>query len=881
MIKPLRFVFLLCIVAFTGSVWAQSQRELGNLMRDREEYYFRLSVNDPSEIQTINRICSVDGTDGRTVVCYANQQQYEKLLQAGYQPTLMTPPSMLEEAVMWEGGDRATYDWNSYLTYEQYVSMMEGFPSSTVSGRTCTLLDLGTLSTSNHRRILGVRLNNGQPNGKPKFLYTSTMHGDEVTGMILMLRLIDEFCTSTDSRIVNILNNVDLFIFPCTNPDGTYYGGNSTVSGARRYNGNGIDLNRHFPDFDDGAHPDGASYYQDEAQWMMDLAQEYLFTMGANYHGGAEVMNYPWDTYQPLHTDDAWWQYVSLEYVSLARQVNSSYMTDTESNGITNGYAWYTITGSRQDYMNYYGQCREITIECSSTKTPSASQLPNFWNYNHNSMLAYIEQCLNGIHGVVYDANTNQTIEGATITVLDHDALGSSVTSHAVGDFHRPIKGGNWTIKVTKDGYCSQTMDVNVSDGQRVDLDIYLYPTGSCPVVTECYEQTIPSAAGTFVLGYLNGSNLVMPTHNNGTANTTSVDVNPTDNGFSVEEETLPGLYTLTAYTYGNGQYYISYNNRYLTRSTNSGSLTWSTSTSSSGRWYINDNGIYVTRNNTNYYLNYANGSFTTGTTNQGNVHFYVAGDCPSTVTYTIAVTVNPSEGGSVTGDGEYIEDETCTLTATANEGYTFVGWLERASVVSTEATYSFQVTRNRSLEALFEADAPATVTQTVVFNTGWNWWTPAVDLDGAALLSLLENGMGSNGVMIMSQDGTTATNSTYGWSGLLGGLEAGKMYMIKVNANCSFTLEGSAIDPSEHSVTLYHGTNWIGFVGSGPMSVNNALVNLDATVGDMIIAQDGSSATYSIYGWGGVLTNLTPGQAYIYNSVSTGNKTFVFPSAK
>ncbi|MBR5725168.1 MAG: carboxypeptidase regulatory-like domain-containing protein [Muribaculaceae bacterium] len=474
--KSLRSLLFICIAVISGTLSAQSQRELGQLMRERGEYYFTLSVGNPTEIQSISEICSIDGTDGRNVVAYANQQEYNKLLQAGYQPHLQTPPSLREDAVMWQGGDRATYDWNSYLTYGDYVSMMEGFPTSVTNGANCTLVDLGTLSTTNHRRILGVRLNNGQPNGKPKFLYTSTMHGDEVTGMILMLRLINEFCTSTDSRIQNILNNVDLFIFPNTNPDGTYNGGNNTVTGAKRYNGNNVDLNRHFPDFDDGAHPDGASYYQDEAQWMMELAQEYLFTMGANYHGGAEVMNYPWDTYQPLHPDDAWWQHVSLEYVALARQANSSYMTDTESNGITNGYAWYTITGSRQDYMNYYGQCREITIECSSTKTPSASQLPNFWNYNHIAMLAYIEQCLNGVHGFVYDAVTGEPIEGVSVTVENHDALGSSVTSHTIGDFHRPIKGGTYTFTFAKQGYYSQSVQVTVADDDREDLTIYLEP---------------------------------------------------------------------------------------------------------------------------------------------------------------------------------------------------------------------------------------------------------------------------------------------------------------------------------------------------------------------------------------------------------------------
>ena len=91
--KPLRYFILLCVAVIGGTVFAQSQRELGQLMRERNEYYFTLNVNDPTEIQTINGICSVDGTDGRNVVCYANQQQYDKLLMANgtaIQPTMPT-----------------------------------------------------------------------------------------------------------------------------------------------------------------------------------------------------------------------------------------------------------------------------------------------------------------------------------------------------------------------------------------------------------------------------------------------------------------------------------------------------------------------------------------------------------------------------------------------------------------------------------------------------------------------------------------------------------------------------------------------------------------------------------------------------------------------
>ena len=470
--KFFRFIGLICFAVISRSLIAQSQRELGQLMRERGEYYFTLAVNEPTEIQSLSRLCSVDGTDGQTVICYANQEEYDQLLQLGYQPNLQTPPSLLTEAKMWDG-NRATYEWDSYPTYSQYISMIEGFPTSAVIGRTCTLMDLGTLSSG--RKIMGVRLNNGSPEGKPKFLYSSTIHGDETTGWILMLRLIDELCTSTDPRIVNLIDNLDIFIFPNTNPDGTYYRGNNSVTGARRYNANGVDMNRNYPDPHGSAHPDGKPY-QSETQWLMQLAMDYPFVMAANYHGGSEVVNYPWDNTHTLHADDDWWQYVSREYANLAQSVNSNYMNDLD-NGITNGAQWYMIGGGRQDYMNGYRQCREVTIECSTTKKPQGSQLPNFWDYNHNSMLTYMEECLNGVHGFVYDAATGQPLEGVTITVQGHDDEYSIVSSHEVGDFHRPIKGGTYTFVFSKEGYLTQTVEVTVADGQRIELnDIQLLP---------------------------------------------------------------------------------------------------------------------------------------------------------------------------------------------------------------------------------------------------------------------------------------------------------------------------------------------------------------------------------------------------------------------
>ena len=922
----LRYLILLCITVIGGIVSAQSQRELGQLMRERNEYYFILSVDKPDEIHAINDLCSVDGTDGRTVVCYANQQQYESLLQSGYQPVLQTPPSMREEARMWDG-NRATYEWDSYLSYTQYVSMMEGFPNSVSNGANCTLLDLGTLSTPNHRRILGVRLNNGQPDGKPKFLYTSTMHGDEVTGMILMLRLIDEFCTSSDSRILNILDNVDLFIFPCTNPDGTYYGGNGSVNNAKRYNGNGVDLNRHFPDFDKGAHPDGASYYQDEARWMMDLAQEYLFTMGANYHGGAEVMNYPWDTYQPVHPDDAWWQHVSREYANLAQSVNSNYMTD-QNNGITNGYAWYTISGSRQDYMNYYAQCREVTIECSTQKKPNASQLPNFWNYNHNAMLTYIEECLNGVHGFVYDAENGEPIEGVTVTVQDHDHHGSAVSTHAIGDFHRPIKGGSYTFAFEKEGYCPQFIDVTVADGQRVELNNIQLTPGSCMVpnftasVTDVslgqsinftdasygtiaswnwiFEGTTPSASTaqnptgiTYnTIGDYDVTLIITDAEGNSDTLTKSNYIHVTES-IIMQNATVTTCYGLfydsggPNNNYGNDlEYTLTFN-----PSTNGAKVSVSFTEfhleSNYDYLYIYD-GNSTSATQIGHYSGTTSPGTVTATNATGALTFrfisdysvnYVGWVATVSCVYPeriITATAEPTEGGTVTGAGTYTQFETCTLTATANEGYVFVNWTENGEEVSTDANYSFEVTADRVLVANFEENA--VVYQTITLNVGWNWWSTYIELSDVDGLSMLEAGMEENGLFIKSNDAFEEYSSETGeWMGTLQSIDNESGYKIRVSEACTWVMSGPMAVSENHPITLSLGWNWIGYPVSTAQDITSAMSGFEPEAGDVLKGQNG----YTIYdgnlGWTPSTFVLNPGESYMYYSNATEEKTLIF----
>lgn len=464
-----RFLFVLLLLV---SVCVSAQeKDLDAMMQQRNEYYFSFKLNADDDLSKIARTISVDKVDGDVVVAYANNLNFMEFNKLGHDITLLTPPSLVEEHRMFDGNSRATYEWDSYPTYEAYEEMMFDFAQNHPDK--CEIITLGTLSSN--RKILVAHINNGVSDGKPKFLYTSTIHGDETTGYIMMLRLIDYLLENqTLPEVQNVLDNIDLFVCPNTNPDGTYHGGNNTVNGATRANAQGIDMNRNFPDMNDGPHPDG-NPYATETEWLMDFAQNYQFTMAANYHGGAEVMNYPWDNETDLHVDDAWWQLVSREYADLCHQVNPNYMTFM-NNGITNGAQWYMIGGGRQDYMNYYHKCREVTIECSDTKCPSGSQLPNFWNINKNSIFAYMNQCLYGIHGVVTDMNTGAPVS-ATISISNHDNDYSVVESQMpAGDFHRPIKGGTYNVVVTANGYYPFQQTVTVADGQTVELNVALEP---------------------------------------------------------------------------------------------------------------------------------------------------------------------------------------------------------------------------------------------------------------------------------------------------------------------------------------------------------------------------------------------------------------------
>ena len=79
---------------------------------------------------------------------------------------------------------------------------------------------------------------------------------------------------------------------------------------------------------------------------------------------------------------------------------------------------------------------------------------------------------------------------------------------------------------------------------------------------------------------------------------------------------------------------------------------------------------------------------------------------------YTLNVLA--SAGGTVSGDsGKKFENESCTVSATANTGYYFLGWYEGNTKVSTSDTYTFKMpSKNYSIVARFNS-----IVYTITYN--------------------------------------------------------------------------------------------------------------------------------------------------------------------
>ena len=444
-----------------------------NYLDEKSEVY--LSISKEQLSNELLHILSVDYFDDDIVFVYANKRSFTALTEKGISFNVEKHPGEVDFCLNMKCIDGLSdpdtrNNWDYYPTYDAYVDMMyqfeEDFPEMV------EIYNIG--STVMGRDMLFARITSDiileEP--KPMFMYTSTMHGDETAGFVFMLRLIDHFLNNYGvlDEITDILDNMEIWISPNENPDGTYTNDNSSVYGATRGNANGIDLNRNYPN-----PVSSHSSQEQETLAMMHFVSDKNFVMSANIHGGIELVNYPFDSWTSSakkHADHDWFYFVSREYADTAQYYSpAGYMT--AYGGVTHGGDWYVVYGSRQDYMNYYRSTREVTLELSNEKLLEPTLLPTYWDYNYRSLINYIKQANYGIQGVVTDIETGEPVP-ARLTVVGHDSNNSEVYAcSAYGFFARPIKAGVYNLRFSMEGYDSATIsDVSIQDYESTWLEV-------------------------------------------------------------------------------------------------------------------------------------------------------------------------------------------------------------------------------------------------------------------------------------------------------------------------------------------------------------------------------------------------------------------------
>ena len=502
------------LMLFCSNIYAQNtaKQKAEAYLESKGEVCFTFKANSIEQLEELSSFLSFGHKPIKRneliVEAYANEKTFSKFLEYGLAYDVSKNDNELpfnphvskssEKDLLIQTDNlrrRAGWDttWDSYPKYSEYVAKMNYYATNYPT--LCSLESIGTTQSGRELLVLKITDNVSVNEGEPEFFYTSTMHGDELVGFPLMIRLIDYLLTNygTDTEVTNLVNSTEIYINPNANPDGSYrLGDTDVISSPRRANDSGQDLNRNYPDNVAGLHYDGT--YEDETIAFINYAKSKNFVLSANLHGGTELVNYPYDNAyvsQYTHADTDYFEYISVEYATNAQNNSpSGYMTaDDDSDyivspGVTHGAEWYRVYGGRQDFMNFYHGDKEVTLELSDTKWVSGPNLPAHWTYNKQAFLDFIKQANYGIQGFITDESGNPVV--AKIEIIGHDKLNTfRMSESGLGEYQKLVKGGTYNVTYSAPGYISQTISTTVVDNATTIQNVTLVASTAAPTASD------------------------------------------------------------------------------------------------------------------------------------------------------------------------------------------------------------------------------------------------------------------------------------------------------------------------------------------------------------------------------------------------------------
>jgi hypothetical protein len=386
------------------------------------------------------RITILEVNRSRTsVVILVSADEFAWLSSMNFSPAIV--PDSVAEAHGWKYSPEFERDFHSY---SQMATELQTI--ATTYPEIARLYDLG--QSVQGRVLWGLKItdNPDDEENEPEVRICGLHHGNEYMSaelpLNLALLLVQNY--SSDPTIAELVDTREIWIIPMVNPDGREAGS--------RYNAHGVDLNRNY-----GYMPESATPYSEpETRAMRNNAVQNNFVLSLSFHCSGDIVNYVWNYKHQRAPDNNVIEYLSEQYGS-----HNGYW-------VVEGYDWYQTLGDCNDFS--YGTRGDIdwTVEVQN------SDIPQAWDLNRDAILEIIDAADMGLTGVVTNADNGQPIPA---TVWVEEAFWPCFADPEIGDYHKVLLPGTYTVHYQANGFQEKILSVDVEAGEPTVLNVALHPS--------------------------------------------------------------------------------------------------------------------------------------------------------------------------------------------------------------------------------------------------------------------------------------------------------------------------------------------------------------------------------------------------------------------
>ncbi len=339
---------------------------------------------------------------------------------------------------------------------------------------------------------------------EPSILIVGVHHAEEVLGLEISIFLIRDLIKNynIDSLKTKFVNENEIYIIPCLNPDGH----NVVTEGLcevwrknKRDNnnngifdykcgvegrGDGVDLNRNYDYLFDnaGSSEDTSEYYrgpfpfsEPETRAVKNISDRENFVFAVSYHsartGFTEVIYYPWREGINLCPDFVFISEVADSFANKIPRDDSlgPYITMVTSKNLGGFF--------RNWIYSKYGTF-SFTVEVSDTTIPPPYKIKNICEKNVNAIYYLLKRMhKNTVKIKVMDEITGKPLKSEiNLFGIDTTSDVNHFTTSTNGEIYRILKPANYTVLINKEGYKPETLNFTLNENEFLELNVPLYP---------------------------------------------------------------------------------------------------------------------------------------------------------------------------------------------------------------------------------------------------------------------------------------------------------------------------------------------------------------------------------------------------------------------